>query len=80
MVGEPDPVAEQGALREWTRRVDRDHADCAPLFADVSDERRDETRLADSGWAGDADCIRAAGLGIDVADEVVGERVTVLDE
>ena len=55
MVGEPDPVAEQRALRERARRVDRDHADRAALLADVPDQRRDETRLADAGRPGDAD-------------------------
>ena len=80
MVREPDPVAEQRALRERTRRVDRDHADRAPLFADVPDQRRDQTRLADARWAGDADRVRAAGLGIDVVDEVIRERVAVLDQ
>ena len=52
VVGEPDPVAEQRAVRERARRVDRDDADaCAPRAAHVADERRDQARLADAGRA-----------------------------
>src|SRR2546427_1417985 len=80
VIGEPDPVAEQRPLRERARRVDRDHADGAILFADLPDQRGDEARLADAGWARDPDRVRAPRLGIDVMDEVVGERITVLDQ
>ena len=40
VVGEADAVAEQRALRERARRVDRDHADGLAQAADVADERR----------------------------------------
>src|SRR6266508_6229328 len=36
--------------------------------------------LADAGRAGDADRIRATRLRIQVADELVGERIGVLDQ
>ena len=39
VVGEPDPVAEQRALRERARWVDRDDADRPLRRADVPDER-----------------------------------------
>ena len=40
VVGEPDPVAEQRALGERARRVDRDDADGRPCRADVADAAR----------------------------------------
>jgi hypothetical protein len=80
VVGEPDPVAEQGSVREGARRVDGDDADAPVALADVTDERRDETRLADAGWACDPDRVRLAGVGVDLANELVGERVAVLDQ
>ena len=48
--------------------------------ADVADERADQARLADAGRAGDADRVGAAGVRVELADELVGERVAVLDE
>ena len=80
VVGEPDPVAEQRALRERARRVDRDDADRLLVAADVADERADQARLADPGRPGDADRVRAPRLRVELADELVGERVGVLDE
>jgi hypothetical protein len=80
VVGEPDPVAEQGSVREGARRVDGDDADAPVALADVTDERGDETRLADAGWACDPDRVRLAGVGVDLANELVGERVAVLDQ
>jgi hypothetical protein len=47
---------------------------------DMTDERSDETRLADPGRAGDSNCKRPTSLRIELADEPVGERVPVLDE
>ena len=49
-------------------------------LAHEPDQGRDEARLADPGRAGDADRVRLAGVGIEVGDEVVRERVAVLDE
>ena len=54
VVGEADPVAEQRALRERARRVDRDDADRLLPRAQVADERRDQARLADAGRPGEA--------------------------
>ena len=59
VVGEPDAVAEQRAVRERARRVDRDDADRRVALADVADERRDEARLADAGRPGEADRVGA---------------------
>ena len=80
VVGEPDPVAEQRALRERARRVDRDDADRPARLPHVADERADQRRLADARRAGDADDERRARLRVEVADELVRERVAVLDE
>src|SRR5205085_4644666 len=80
MVGEPDPVAEERALAERARGVDRDHADGAAVAAQVPDERADQARLPDARRPRDADDVRAAGLRIELADEVGGERLAVLDE
>jgi len=68
VLGEADAVAEKRALRERARRVDGDDADRLVLRADLTDERGDQARLADSGRAGDADDVGRAGLGIDLAD------------
>ena len=72
VVGEPDPVAEERSVREGTRRIDGDHADRAVVRANVSDERADQRRLADSGRAGDADDEGPPRLGIQLAHELVG--------
>src|SRR5215210_3279634 len=42
MVRQPDPIAEESALRERARGVDGDHADRLVLFAHVSNERADQ--------------------------------------
>jgi len=80
VVGEADPVAEERAVRERARRVDRDDSDLGVPFPHVPDERRDEARLADAGRPRDADRVRTARLGIELPHEVVRERVAVLDE
>src|SRR5207253_10830456 len=80
VVGAADPVAEQGPVRERARRIDRDDADCLAVLADSTDERRDQARLADAWRARDPDGIGAPRIRVDVADELVRERVRVLDE
>ena len=80
MVGEADPVAEERALRERARGIDRDHAHGAVVFAHVADERADQRRLADPGRAGDPDGVGAAGLRVELLDHLVGERLGVLNE
>jgi hypothetical protein len=67
VVAEPDPVAEQRALRERARRVDGDDADALLLRAHVPDERADQRRLADARRARDADRVGAPGLAVEVA-------------
>jgi hypothetical protein len=42
VVGETDPIAEEGSPREGARGIDRDDANRLAAFADVPDERRDE--------------------------------------
>ena len=49
-------------------------------LAHVADERADQRRLADAGRAGDADHERRARLRVELAHELVRERVAVLDE
>src|SRR5262245_13465950 len=80
MVGEPDAVAKQRALREGARRVDRDHAGRAPPHPHVREQCADQARLADAGRPRDADCVRAPGLAIEIANDLVGERIGALDE
>ena len=80
VVREPDPVAEQRAVGEGAGGVDGDHAHGALLGAHVTHERADERRLADTRRARDADDERRAGLRIELADELVRERVAVLDQ
>ena len=80
VVGEPDPVAQERALGERARRIDRDDADGLLRLAHVPDDRADQRRLADPGRAGDADDVGGARLRVELADELVRERVAVLDE
>src|SRR5581483_7547237 len=80
VVGEADPVAEEGAAGERARRVDRDHADGGAARANAPDERRDEARLARARRAREADGVRAPGVRVERADDLVGGRVAVLDE
>ena len=80
VVGQTDAVAEQRAVRERARRIDGDDADARVLRAHVAYERGDEARLADAGRPGHADRVRRAGLRVEIGDDVVGERVAVLDE
>src|SRR5262249_37685921 len=80
VVAEPDPVAEQRAVREGARGIDRDDADRDLTLADVPDQGRDEAGLAAPGRAGHADRVRRAGVRVEVGDDAVRERVAVLDE
>ena len=80
VVGEPDAIAEQGAVRERRRRIDGDDSDGSLLAAHVAHEPGDQRRLSDSRWPRDPDCIRVSRLRIEVTHDVVGEGVTVLDE
>src|SRR5690242_12296482 len=80
VVAEPNPVAEQRTVRERARRVDRDDADRCPALADVADQRGNKARLADAGRPGNSDRVGGAGLGIEIRDDAVGERIAVLYE
>jgi hypothetical protein len=80
VVGEPDPVAEERAFRERARGVDGDDADARPARADVPDERADQRRFPDAGRAGDADRVALAGLPVELSNELVRERIRVLDQ
>jgi hypothetical protein len=75
VVAEPDPVSEQRALGERARRVDRDHADALLVAAHVPDERADQRGLADARRTRHADGVGAAGVGVEVADDVVRKGV-----
>jgi hypothetical protein len=80
VVGQPDAVAEQRAVREGRRRVDRQHGDLAIAFALVLGQRTDQRRLADAGRARQADHVRVAGLGVELADELPALGLVVLHE
>src|SRR5207248_978889 len=80
VVAQADAIAEQRAVGERARRVDGHDADRDVALPDVPQERRDETRLADAGRPREPDRVHLAGLRIDVGNELVGERIGVLDE
>jgi hypothetical protein len=80
VVGEADAVAEQRPVRERRRGVDGDDADSPLLRPHVADECREERGLADARRARHSDRVRASRLRIEVVDDVVGERVAVLDQ
>ena len=68
-------------LRERARRVDGDHAHPLALGrAGAPTSAGDQARLADSRRAGEADDRGLAGARVELAHELVGERVAVLDE
>src|SRR5690606_20365799 len=50
-------VAEDGASRKRTCRIDRDHSDPHPFFTDGGNERSDKRALSGSGRTGDSDRI-----------------------
>ncbi len=80
VIGEADAISEQRSMGERARRVDGEDADRPLLRAHVTDERGDEAGLADAGRPGHADGVGAARLRIDIAHELGGHRVAVLDE
>src|SRR6185295_11697036 len=80
VVGQPDAVTEERALGEGARGVHGDDADRRVLGAHVANERTDEARLPDSGRPGDADPVRITGARIELADELVRERIRALDQ
>ena len=80
VLGEADAVAEQRAVRERRRRVDREDRDGAVRGAPVLDDRADERRLAGARRAREADDGGVAGVRIDLADELPAGGVVVLDE
>src|SRR5579884_1627262 len=73
-------AAEERPLRERARRVDRDHPDVRAAGAHDADQRGDEARLADAGRPREADGVRAPRLRVQIAHDLVGERIAVLDE
>jgi hypothetical protein len=80
VIGEADSVAEERTLRERARGVDGDDADCRLGLAHVADERADQRRLAHAGRPGQPDHVGRPGARIELADELVRERVAILDE
>src|SRR5688572_7308909 len=77
---QPDPVAEQRALRERARRIHRDDARRLPELPGMDDKRTDEGRLADPRGAGDADRPRTTRRRVEIVDDARREGVAVLDE
>ncbi len=80
VIAQADAVAEEGPVRERARRVDRHDTDLDVSLAHEPQKRRDQARLADAGRAREADRVHAARLRVELRDEVVGDRVAVLDE
>ena len=65
-----DAVAQDGAARIGTRRIDRDDADLAALGAQLFGQFANQRRLAAARHPGDADDMRAAGEPIDSAERL----------
>src|SRR5439155_10788362 len=80
MVGEPDAVTEKCALRERAGRVDGDHACGRAEGTNVREQRGDQARLADARRPRDADRVGLPGGRIEVAHELVRQRIGVLDQ
>ena len=80
VVSEPDPVAEESALRERARRIHGDDAHRAAETPGMPDERADEGRLPDAGRPGDADRGGATRPRIDGADDFLRLGRAILDQ
>jgi hypothetical protein len=80
VLGEADAVAQERAVGEGARGVDGDDTDGRVLLAQVVAQGRDEARLADARWPGDAEGDRFAGVRVEVGDDAGGDRVAVLDQ
>jgi len=80
VVGEADPVAEQGAAGKGAGGVDREHRDLPLDLAQLGGERADQGALADAGRAGEADDPSPAGSRVDLADELPTGWVVGLDQ
>src|SRR5919108_1129384 len=80
MVLHADAIAEDRAAGERARRIDGDDADGLSGAADVRDEAIDQRALPRAGIAGDADELRAPGLGEDRAQLRFGGGLRVVDE
>ena len=80
VIDEADPVAEQRALRERARGVDRDDADGQVEGPHVAHERADQRRLADARRAGDPDREGRPRVRIELLDDGEGAGIAVLDE
>ena len=74
VIGEPDAVAEERAVRERARRIDRDDADRPLALAECATSAAIRLDLPDPGRAGDADDAGPAGLRIELPDERIRER------
>ena len=77
--GETNAIAQESAVRKGRARIDRYHADRAPEFARVRDERRTERRLSDSRRSGKPNRQRTSGSIVHRPDEIrrasgLGER------
>jgi hypothetical protein len=75
-----DAIAQHGAAAIRAGRIDRQDADGASGLAQLGGEPVDERALAGPGRPGNADQVRASGLGEDPADEGGGFRSFVFDE
>ncbi len=80
VIGEADAVAEQGALGEGARGVDREHRHLTLGLAQLRGQRADQGALADARGAGEADDAGLAGARVDLADELPTGGVVGLDQ
>ena len=81
VVGEADPVAEQGALGERRRGVDREHGDRPlPLALELRDRVRAASTCRRPGGPVKPMIGGPPGLRIDLADELPALGIVVLDE
>jgi acetyltransferase-like isoleucine patch superfamily enzyme len=80
VVGKPDPVAENGPLRERARGIDREDADVAVAAAKLGGQRRNQGALSDPRRAGEPDDPRLAGSREQLGHQRVALRLAVLDQ
>jgi hypothetical protein len=70
MVLHADPIPENGAAGEWTRRINGYNRDFEASLSKMDRQSIDEGRLPRTGRACDPENLRTTGQGVELLDEL----------
>jgi hypothetical protein len=73
-------IAENRAAREWAGRVDRNYRHATTARTDATEERRNESALAGSGWPGHPDHVSPPSQRKERVQRLQSVRVSVFDQ